>query len=103
MVALSAGLLASILLLHPAAATNWGDANPFPNPSNHKNICSKQQKSGFDWSGLPSGGFNKFDDFDFSGFTCKDSFSGRKGRRALEARTGFQVCARSLQFYFSLT
>lgn len=92
MVALSAGLLASVLLLQPAAATfNWGAAKPFSNPSINDNICTEQQKGGFTWKDLPSGNFNKFGDFNFSGFDCKDSFSGRKGRRALEARTGFQV------------
>ena len=92
MVALCAGLLASVMLLQPAAAAfNWGAAKPFNNPINNNNVCTDQQKSGFDWKNLPSGNFNKFGDFDFSGFSCKDSFSGRKGRRALEARNGFQV------------
>ena len=93
MVALSAGLLASVLLLQPAAATfNWGAAKSFPNPANSNNVCTDQQKGGFDWKDLPSGNFNKFGSFDFSGFNCQDSFTGRKGRRALEARAGFQVC-----------
>jgi hypothetical protein len=92
MVALSAGLLASILLLQPAAANfNWGAATPFQNPTNNDNVCNDQQKGGFNWQGLPTGGFNSFGGFDFSGFNCQNSFSKRSNRPGLEARNGFQV------------
>ena len=91
MVALSAGLLASVLLLQPAAAFNWGAAKPFQNPINNNNVCNDQQKGGFNWQGLQPGRFNNFGGFDFSGFDCKDSFSGRNGRRGLQTRNGFQV------------
>jgi hypothetical protein len=92
MVALSAGLLASVLLLQPAAANfNWGAAKPFNNPTNNNNVCNDQQKGGFSWQGLQPGNFNNFGGFDFSGFDCQNSFSGRNGRRAILARNGFQV------------
>ena len=73
--ALSAAFLASALLTQQAAATSWNDAAVFPNPANTDNQCTQNQQSGFDWSTLPTGSFNSFGGFQFSGFTCSNSFT----------------------------
>lgn len=87
---LTAGLLVSALSLQQAAATSWGDAPSFSNPSNTNNNCSADQQSGFDWSGLPTGGFSNYGGFGFSGFSCQNSFQPNS-KRSLRTRTGFQV------------
>lgn len=71
--------------------SGWGDATCFSNPANTNNTCTSDQKSGFDWAGLKTGGFSSYNDFSFSGFSCADSF----GKRDLLPRTGsgFQVRA----------
>jgi hypothetical protein len=89
--ALTAGLVASALLLQQAAGTgSWGEAPSFSSPSNCNNTCNIDQQSGFDWSSLPAGGFSSYGGFGFSGFTCQNSFQG-KSKRSLQARSGFQV------------
>lgn len=96
--ALTAGLLASLLLMQQAAATSWGESPSFSCPSNTDNDCTTDQKSGFDWSTLPAGGFSSYGGFGFSGFTCQDSF---KSKRSLEARTGFSVSSRTCTSFAS--
>jgi hypothetical protein len=92
MVTMNTGLLASLALLQPAAATfNWGLAPRYQNPINNDNVCNDVQKGGFDWSGLGAGKVSNFGGFDFSGFDCKDSLSaGRKSRRTIGTRSPFQ-------------
>lgn len=88
---LTAGLVASVLLLQQAAASGgWGDAPSFSSPSNCNNTCTPDQEGGFNWSGLPTGGFSNYGGFGFSGFTCQDSFQGNR-KRSLETRSDFQV------------
>ncbi|KIX03038.1 uncharacterized protein Z518_06588 [Rhinocladiella mackenziei CBS 650.93] len=87
--ALTAGLVVSVLVLQQATAVSWGDAPSFANPSNTNNNCSADQQSGFDWSGLPTGGFNSYGGFGFNGFSCKDSFQPSQ-KRSLQTRSDFQ-------------
>ncbi|KAK5246435.1 hypothetical protein LTS06_008236, partial [Exophiala xenobiotica] len=88
--ALTAGLVASALLLQQAAGTgSWGEAPSFSSPSNCNNTCTTDQQSGFDWSSLPAGGFSSYGGFGFNGFTCQNSFQG-KSKRSLQTRSGFQ-------------
>ena len=88
--ALTAGLVASALVLQQAAASSWGDAPSFSNPQNTNNNCSADQDGGFNWSGLPTGGFDSFGGFGFSGFSCEDSFQPNQ-KRSLRTRSDFQV------------
>jgi hypothetical protein len=78
--------LATALLTQQAAGDSWGNAKTFSNPSNTNNNCTQNQQSGFDWSTLPTGSFSSFGGFDFSGFSCSNSFS----KRSLLARDSFQ-------------
>jgi hypothetical protein len=97
-------LIATYVLAQQAAATvrfylamvgtmltylkyNWGDAKSFSNPSNTNNECTQDQKSGFDWSDLPTGDFGSYKGFDFSGFSCSSS----DDKRSLISRTGSKV------------
>lgn len=90
--ALTAGLVASALFAQQAATTSWGDQPSFSNPINTDNNCTVDQGKGFDWSKLPTGGFNNYDGFNFGGFDCKDSFQPKNRRRSLDTRSSFQVC-----------
>lgn len=90
--ALTAGLVASALFAQQAATTSWGDQPSFSNPINTDNNCTVDQGKGFDWSQLPTGGFNNYDGFNFGGFDCKDSFQPKNRRRSLDTRSNFQVC-----------
>ena len=96
--ALTAGLLASGWLLQQAVATGWGDSPSFSSVSNTDNNCTTDQKNGFDWSGLPTGGFNSFGGFGFNGFSCQDSFKpNSKKRSSLKVRDDFQVSKQSIK------
>ena len=88
--ALSAGLVASAWLVHQAVATSWGDSPSFSSVSNTNNNCSTDQQGGFDWSGLPTGGFNSYGGFGFGGFSCQNSFQPN-AKRSLRTRDDFQV------------
>ncbi|PGH07111.1 hypothetical protein AJ80_08048 [Polytolypa hystricis UAMH7299] len=68
------------LAIQQSAATSWGSNKYFPNPRNSDNICSDNQKGGYTWKDLNPGSFDAFDDFDFSGFTCRDDSRGRMKR-----------------------
>ena len=78
-----AALVLSSFVAQQAAATGfgWTDAKCFSNPSNSDNQCSKQQKGGYNWGNVPTGSFSSYDGFDFSGFSCKDSFGGGHSKR----------------------
>lgn len=63
-----------------AVATGWRlDANKYSAPSNTKNECSTDQKTGYNWEGLEAGAFNKYGSNKFKGFTCGNSFGKRDG------------------------
>ncbi|RFU25973.1 hypothetical protein B7463_g10357, partial [Scytalidium lignicola] len=72
--------------IHLAAATGWSNAAPFSCPGNTDNHCNPQQKSGWDFSSLPSGPFGSYSDFDFKGWSCKDSFGGGLKRDLISGR-----------------
>ena len=97
-------LVATSILVQQAAATvclsmtiaelslthfqyNWGAAKSFSNPANTNNECTEEQKSGFDWSDLPIGGFQSYKGFEFAGFSCSTS----DDKRSLRTRTGSKV------------
>ena len=77
------------------ASAGWIDAEILSTPSNTDNDCNGDQQTGFDWSGLPTGSFSSFGGFDFSGFTCSNSFTNRSApsKRSLPIRDDFQVCS----------
>ena len=87
-VALIAAYVAFVL--SGSAFAGWIDAEVLSTPSNTDNDCNSDQQTGFDWQGLPTGSFNSFGGFDFSGFSCTNSFSPSK--RSLRTRDDFQVC-----------
>ena len=59
---------------------SWIDFESFSSPSNTDNHCNPDQQVGFDWNGLPTGDFNAYGQFDFSGFKCADSFHEKRDR-----------------------
>lgn len=61
-----------------AAATGFQNANPFTCPQNTDNKCTDTQKSGYDFSDLPIGGFNQYKDFNwYGGWSCGSSAGKR--------------------------
>ncbi|OAL32846.1 hypothetical protein AYO22_00172 [Fonsecaea multimorphosa] len=86
----TAGLVAIVWLIQQAVATSWGDSPTFSSVSNTNNSCTTDQQSGFDWSGLPTGSFNNYGGFGFSGFSCQDSFQPNAKKRSLRIRDDFQ-------------
>jgi hypothetical protein len=68
---------------------DWIDFKSFSSPSNTDNHCTNDQQNGFDWSGLSTGDFSNYGDFEFSGFKCADSFRDNRDF----APRNFQVCS----------
>ncbi|KAK3079709.1 hypothetical protein LTS18_004082 [Coniosporium uncinatum] len=64
----TSAVAAAFLAAHAAATS------PFKSPANSDNHCNDAQKSGFDWSNLPTGPVGSYNGFSFSGFTCTDKF-----------------------------
>jgi len=87
--ALTAGLVAFSLLLQQAARNKLGRRPKLLHPANTNNNCSVDQQSGFDWSSLPTGNFNSYGGFGFSGFSCQNSFQPN-AKRSLRTRDDFQ-------------
>ncbi|KAF1812780.1 hypothetical protein P152DRAFT_513823 [Eremomyces bilateralis CBS 781.70] len=74
----SSTLLVAIGLVADQVQATWNvRAQAFDCPSNTNNICSDAQSSGFDWNDLQTGSFSQYQGFDFSGFTCANSFGKR--------------------------
>ncbi|KAI0883979.1 uncharacterized protein GGS22DRAFT_166544 [Annulohypoxylon maeteangense] len=71
-VALAAGL-------SQVTATGFGFSNApkFSCPDNTNNTCTPDYENGLDWSDLPTGGFDSYKGFQWSGFTCASSFGKR--------------------------
>ncbi|KAF2803798.1 uncharacterized protein BDZ99DRAFT_452913 [Mytilinidion resinicola] len=86
-------LLISGLAAQQVTAT-WDRYAPvFKNPTNCNNECTDKQKSGYGWGDLPTGNFDSYDDFNFSGgWTCANSFNKRD---ALTKRTFNSKCAKT--------
>ncbi|MCJ1462203.1 hypothetical protein MMC07_000803 [Pseudocyphellaria aurata] len=87
----TSGLLALSVAAQQVAAHGWTNATSFSCPSNTDNHCTADQLRGFDWSGSAVGkDFSKYGAFDFSGFTCVNSFPTK--RDALTPRTFQDKC-----------
>ncbi|KAH7358222.1 adhesin protein Mad1 [Plectosphaerella cucumerina] len=70
--------LAILALASVGEATfNFRGAKPFTCPDNVDNSCVEKQKNGFDFKDLFPGKFNKYNDFDFKGWSCEDKFNKR--------------------------
>ncbi|KAI2319766.1 hypothetical protein LOZ00_002063, partial [Ophidiomyces ophidiicola] len=73
-----------LLVVHQASATLWGlgllgaGLSFFNTPMKTENVCTPGQQKGYDWGDVKLGGFDFFDDFNFSGFTCKSVFDLKK-------------------------
>ncbi|KMU71860.1 hypothetical protein CIHG_00554 [Coccidioides immitis H538.4] len=68
------------LIVHQASATLWGHGS-FPffrTPLRCDNVCTPGQEKGYDWGGIGLGLIDLFDDFNFSGFTCKNILDFKK-------------------------
>ncbi|KAF2500428.1 hypothetical protein BU16DRAFT_547288 [Lophium mytilinum] len=86
-------LLISGLAAQQVTATWDRYASVFKNPTNCNNECTDKQKSGYGWGDLPTGKFDSYDDFNFSGgWTCANSFGKRD---ALTKRTFNSKCAKT--------
>jgi hypothetical protein len=70
-------LVAMAAGISQVAATGWHNAKPFTNPDNTNNYCPEDVKPGFDWADLPTGGFDSYKGFKWSGFSCEDRFAKR--------------------------
>ncbi|KAK3394287.1 hypothetical protein B0H63DRAFT_42130 [Podospora didyma] len=66
-----------LALAASVAATGFHQAKPFTCPSNTDNTCTDAQKPGFNFEDLIIGGFTKYKDFNFKGFSC-GSGSGKR-------------------------
>ncbi|OCK79289.1 hypothetical protein K432DRAFT_383214 [Lepidopterella palustris CBS 459.81] len=89
----STTIILSGLAARQVAANNWDLYAPsFSCPSNTNNQCSDAQQKGYDWSDLGLGSFSFYDVFDFSGFTCANSFSKRD---SLTKRTFNNKCVKA--------
>ncbi|KAI1323983.1 hypothetical protein F5Y16DRAFT_327103 [Xylariaceae sp. FL0255] len=70
-------LLALAAGLSQVNADSFIDASQFSCPGNTDNKCTSQMSSGWDWSDLNVGSFSSYSGFEFSGWTCQDSFDKR--------------------------
>ncbi|EEP82416.1 predicted protein [Uncinocarpus reesii 1704] len=68
------------IIIHQASATFWGIGKLpfFKIPSRCDNVCTPGQEKGYDWGGISVGIIGLFDDFNFSGFTCKNLLDFKK-------------------------
>ncbi|KAM5346994.1 hypothetical protein ACJ41O_009999 [Fusarium nematophilum] len=62
---------------------NWKDAKKYTPPRAIDNKCDDNQKGGWYWDDLSVGRFDKYNDWDFSGWTCDED----KSKRDLSGRT----------------
>ncbi|KAF4952573.1 hypothetical protein FGADI_6644 [Fusarium gaditjirri] len=62
---------------------NWKGAPPYTPPRAVDNKCQENQKKGWYWDDLQVGQFEKYNDFDFKGWTCGTD----KSKRDLAGRT----------------
>ncbi|RMJ08721.1 hypothetical protein BHE90_012185 [Fusarium euwallaceae] len=62
---------------------NWKEAPKYSPPRAVDNKCDDKQKSGWSWGDLDVGRFDKYNDWDFSGWTCGED----KSKRDLSGRT----------------
>ncbi|KAI6250689.1 hypothetical protein HI914_00785 [Erysiphe necator] len=64
-----------------AASLGWLDTPSFSSPSNTDNVCTKDQKQGFNWSDLNVGKFSAYKEISFHGFSLSNEFNfGDKNR-----------------------
>ncbi|KAF4975574.1 hypothetical protein FZEAL_7663, partial [Fusarium zealandicum] len=66
-------------------SAHWGkfkDAPKYTPPRNIDNKCDDKQKSGWQFDELEKGGFEKYNDWDFKGWTCGED----KSKRSLDGR-----------------
>ncbi|KAF3916160.1 hypothetical protein AA313_de0204621 [Arthrobotrys entomopaga] len=79
-------LLGAFAAAHVVSATNYewnkpfAGSNQFTPPAYCNNKCTSKQATGYDFSDAPLGNLPKYDDFGFTGYTCKQS--------KLQRRTG---------------
>ncbi|KIL89497.1 hypothetical protein FAVG1_07077 [Fusarium avenaceum] len=62
---------------------NWKDAPKYTPPQAVDNKCEEHQKQGWKWDDLQVGQFDKYNDWDFKGWTCGTD----KSKRDLTGRT----------------
>ncbi|KAK6511791.1 hypothetical protein TWF481_000697 [Arthrobotrys musiformis] len=58
-----------------------GGREKFEPPAYSNERCTPQQSTGYDFSDAPTGDLPKYDDFDFSGYKCKQSSLQRRSGR----------------------
>ncbi|KAF2457942.1 hypothetical protein BDY21DRAFT_343205 [Lineolata rhizophorae] len=73
----SAVIFFASLSARQVLATWDTNAPSFNCPANTDNECTPDQEGGFDWGNLPTGGFDNYGGFDFSGFSCENRFGRR--------------------------
>ena len=69
----------------------WTGFPSFDTPANTNNQCDQKEQGGYGFQDLPLGGFQKYGNLDFSGFSCTNGLSGHK-RSFLRSRTFGNVC-----------
>ncbi|KAM0086281.1 hypothetical protein ACKRZS_001466 [Fusarium odoratissimum] len=72
---------------------NWKDAPKYTPPRAIDNKCQENQKKGWYWDDLQVGQFEKYNDFDFKGWTCgtdksKRDLTGRHFGKSITAECG---------------
>ncbi|KAG5811562.1 hypothetical protein H9Q74_013526 [Fusarium xylarioides] len=72
---------------------NWKEAPKYTPPRAIDNKCQENQKKGWYWDDLQVGQFEKYNDFDFKGWTCgtdksKRDLSGRTFGKSISAECG---------------
>ncbi|EXL95590.1 hypothetical protein FOIG_12077 [Fusarium odoratissimum NRRL 54006] len=72
---------------------NWKDAPKYTPPRAIDNKCQENQKKGWYWDDLQVGQFEKYNDFDFKGWTCgtdksKRDLTGRHFGKSISAECG---------------
>ncbi|KAF5020416.1 hypothetical protein F66182_7543 [Fusarium sp. NRRL 66182] len=72
---------------------NWKEAPKYQPPKQIDNKCEDHQKKGWRWDDLQVGSFDKYNDFDFKGWSCgtdkrKRDLSGRHFGKSISAECG---------------
>ncbi|KAF4968301.1 hypothetical protein FSARC_4246 [Fusarium sarcochroum] len=72
---------------------NWKDAPKYSPPRSIDNKCEEHQKTGWKWDDLEVGNFDKYNDFDFKGWSCgtdksKRDLTGRHFGKTINAECG---------------
>ncbi|KAJ4259695.1 hypothetical protein NW762_007626 [Fusarium torreyae] len=72
---------------------NWPEAPKYSPPRSVDNKCEQHQKTGWKWDDLQVGGFEKYNGFDFKGWSCgtdksKRDLTGRHFGKSINAECG---------------